>query len=212
MTPAMQAVRERVRTILESSGAPAPGSQAAGELLPILYDELRAMARAQLAREKPGATLQATALVHEAWVRLVGDRDPGWSGRAHFFGAAAQAMRRILVERAREHAREKHGGAMQRVSLDDQLAVAAEPNGDLISLDEALEKLKLRDARKAEVVLLRHFAGLDNDEIARVLEVSLTTVKDDWLYARAWLHRELADRDARDAPDPDAWDTPEGRA
>jgi len=188
------AARERVRTILETSGNSAAGPQAADELLPILYDELRALARAHLAREKAGSTLQATALVHEAWLRLVGDADPGWSGRAHFFGAAARAMRRILVERARSRAREKHGGAMQRVSLDVDAAVGAETGTDLLVLDEALERLKLSDPRKAEVVLLRHFAGLDNDEIARALDISLTTVKSDWLYARAWLHRELDER------------------
>jgi RNA polymerase sigma factor (TIGR02999 family) len=197
------ATRERVRTILETAGSSGPGLRPADELLPILYDELRAMARNQLAREKPGATLQATALVHEAWMRLVGDEDPGWSGRAHFFGAAARAMRRILVERARERSREKRGGAMWRVSLDVDAAVSDEPGDDVIVLDEALERLKDRDPRKAEVVLLRHFGGMDNEEIARVLGISLTTVKSDWLYARAWLHRELAERSPGAGPDRD---------
>src|SRR6185436_13264285 len=115
---------------------------------------------ARLAREKPGATLQATALVHEAWIRLVGEADPGWGGRAHFFGAAARAMQRILVERARARAREKRGGAMKRVSLDKELAIEDAGDDDLVALDEAIEKLKSHDSRKAEVVLLRHFAGL----------------------------------------------------
>lgn len=188
--------RERVRTILESAGASTHGASGAEELLPILYDELRAMARARLSKEKPGATLQATALVHEVWMRLVGDADPQWSGRAHFFGAAARAMQRILVERARARAREKRGGAMKRVSLDEGLAFDERDNGDLVALDAALEKLKVVDARKAEVVLLRHFAGISNEEIASALDISLTTVKSDWSYARAWLHRELA----QDAP------------
>jgi len=194
------AARERVRTILGTVAGTKPDAAAADDLLPILYDELRAIARAQLAREKPGATLQATALVHEAWLRLVGEEDPGWSGRAHFFGAAARAMRRILVERARERSREKRGGALERVSFDSGLTFGPEPAEDLVAIDEALEKLKLRDPRKAEVVLLRYFAGLDNEEIARALGVSLTTVKSDWLYARAWLHREIADQGTDEAP------------
>ncbi len=182
-----------VRRLLETmDGGGAAGHDAAEELLPLVYEELRRLARARLAGEGAPQTLQATALVHEAWLRLVGESDPGWSGRAHFFGAAAQAMRRILVERARARGAEKRGGDARRVSLDESAAVAAEPSLELLALDEALERLREHDARKAQVVLLRHFAGLDLEEVAAAIGVSLATVKTDWTYARAWLHRELS--------------------
>ncbi|MBL8860877.1 MAG: sigma-70 family RNA polymerase sigma factor [Planctomycetes bacterium] len=165
--------------------------QAAADLLPLVYDELRALARARLAREGAPQTLQATALVHEAWLRLVGPEDPGWKGRGHFFGAAARAMRHVLVDRARARGRDKRGGGAQRVTLDAAAVVSAEPDGDVLALDEALTRLEAHDPRKAEVVLLRHFAGLELDETAAALGVSASTVKADWAYARAWLLREL---------------------
>lgn len=163
----------------------------AAELLPAVYEELRALARSRMAREPRGATIQATALVHEAYLRLVGDADPGWSGRGHFFAAAAQAMRRILVDRARARNVDKRGGGMTRVSLDEGAVLGDEPSLEILALDEALTKLEAHDGRKAKVVKLKHFAGLEVDEIATALEVSPTTVKNDWAYARAWLHREM---------------------
>jgi RNA polymerase sigma factor (TIGR02999 family) len=181
-----------VRTLLETidSGGDA-GRQAAADLLPLVYDELRRLARSRLARESAPQTLQATALVHEAWLRLVGEQDPGWKGRGHFFGAAARAMRHVLVDRARARGRDKRGGGMQRVTLDDAAVLGADADVDILALDEALKHLQTHDARKAEVVSLRYFAGLELADIAAVLDVSLGTVKTDWAYARAWLHREL---------------------
>jgi RNA polymerase sigma factor (TIGR02999 family) len=165
--------------------------RAADELLPQLYDELRGMARRKLEREPRGQTLQATALVHEAYLRLVGDRDPGWSGRAHFLGAAAEAMHRILVERARAKGRLKRGGGRTRVDLTDVATLDGAPNAEVIALDEALARLESRDVRKAKVVVLRYFGGLSIDEIAQALSVSPTTVKSDWNFSLAWLQREL---------------------
>ncbi len=189
-------LRERVRSILETAVS-TPGV-ATDELLPLLYEELKALARARLERERAGSTLQATALVHEAWLRIAADRDAEWSGRGHFFGAAALAMRRILVERARERARDKHGGGFERITLDEGLVQVEGPSTDLLALDEALQALERHDPRKASVVNLRHFGGLSNEEIAAHLSISLATVKSDWTYARAWLHREL-ERGAREA-------------
>ncbi len=183
---------ETARRLLESIDAGGDdGRQAAADLLPLVYDELRRLARSRLAHEGAPQTLQATALVHEAWMRLVGDEDPGWKGRGHFFGAAARAMRHVLVDRARARGRDKRGGGLQRVSLDASLMVGSEPDLDVLALDEALAKLEAHDARKSEVVMLRHFAGLELEEIAATIGVSLATVKTDWAYARAWLHREL---------------------
>jgi RNA polymerase sigma factor (TIGR02999 family) len=173
------------------------------QLLQAVYDELRQLAHARVARE-PGAgagmTLDATALVHEAYLRVVGSGDAGpaqkpWTSRGHFFGAAALAMRRILVERARHRRRERHGGGRERVNLPDELvappAMDAECT-DLIALDAALEKLEQLDPRKAKVVSLRFFAGLTIDETADAMDLSPATVKNDWTFARAWLHRELS--------------------
>jgi RNA polymerase sigma factor (TIGR02999 family) len=168
-------------------------ARAAEELLPLVYEELRTLARRRLAEEPPGHTLQATALVHEAWLRLVGPEGEGepWNGRGHFFGAAARAMRRILVERARRRAGLRHGGALKRVELTENVAVGDEESLDLLALDAALVRLEALEARKAEVVGLRFFAGLSVEEAARALDVSPGTVKNDWNFARAWLHREL---------------------
>jgi RNA polymerase sigma factor (TIGR02999 family) len=171
---------------------------AAERLLPLVYDELRQLAAAKLAHEKPGQTLDATALVHEAYVRLVAapggtsqSAAPRWEGRAHFFAAAAEAMRRILVEKARRKRCRKHGGDCPRVDLDVAAVVAPLPADELLALDEALTRLEAEDAVRARLVRLRFYAGLGNDEAAEVLGISGATAKRYWRYARAWLHREL---------------------
>ncbi len=167
--------------------------QTAAELLSLLYEELRRLAASKLAHEAPGQTLQPTALVHEAWLRLMGPGHPRFDGRAHFFAAAAEAMRRILIENARRKHRLKRGGEWQRVSLDDvQLATESDP-GTLLCLDQALEKLARDHPEKAELVKLRFFAGLSLPEAADAMEVSLTTAKRHWAFARAWLYGELAE-------------------
>ena len=168
-------------------------SKASEELLPLVYEELRRLARSQMKKEKEGGagqTLQATALVHEAYMRLVGDGEVKWQNRAHFFGAAARAMRRILVDRARHRGRQKRGGDRDRVVLSDQ-GLAAPAGTDLVELDAALAKLEAEDARKSEVVMLRYFAGLSIEETAAALALSPATVKNEWTFARAWLKREL---------------------
>ncbi len=165
--------------------------QAADELLPIVYQELRLLARQMLSRERPGQTLQATALVHEAYVRLVGSEDRGWQGRRHFFAAAAEAMRRILVDTARRKRRLRHGGGRKRQELDEACLAIDPPADDLLALDEALAKLAEVDAAKAELVKLRYFAGLTFPQCAEVLEVPLTTAKWYWTYARSWLYRQM---------------------
>ena len=163
---------------------------AASELLPLVYEELRELAAQKMAKENPGQTLQATALVHEAWLRLGGDAQPAWDNRAHFFAAAAEAMRRILIDNARRKLTLRHGGG-ERVNLE-RLELAAEMADDqLLAMSEALELFAAHDARKAELVKLRFFAGLTNEEAAWVLGVSEPTVKRDWAYARAWLFRAM---------------------
>lgn len=167
---------------------------AAGQLLPLVYDELRRLAAARIARESPGQTLQATALVHEAYLRLVDvSRQPHWNSRGHFFAAAAEAMRRILIDRARHRQSLKAGGDHRRHELDDVDIGIGEPNLDLLALDEALTNLEAHDARAAQVVKLRFFAGLNNAEVAQVLEVSVSTAENDWAYARAWLKLALGE-------------------
>ena len=174
---------------------------AAAQLLPLVYDELRKLAAHRLAREKPGQTLQATALVHEAYLRLLDGREPRpWSGRGHFFAAAAEAMRRILVENARRKQSLKGGGGRQREDLEAiELTAADSPVAstalDLLALDEALARLERDEPRKAEVVKLRFFAGLTMPEIAQSLDLSLATVERYWTYARTWLYADLTDQD-----------------
>jgi RNA polymerase sigma factor (TIGR02999 family) len=166
---------------------------AAGELLPLVYEELRKLAAARLAREQPGQTLQATALVHEAYLRLVdGTQAQHWNSRGHFFGAAAEAMRRILIGQARRKASIKAGGERQRVSLSDVEPEIQGPQLDLIALDEALEQLAARDARAAALVKLRFFAGLTMPQAAEALGVSVATVENDWAYAKSWLRLQMS--------------------
>jgi RNA polymerase sigma factor (TIGR02999 family) len=176
-----------------ASGKP----QAAAELLPLVYDELRKVAAGQLAQERPGQTLQATALVHEAYLRLVGGAE-SWENRRHFFAAAAEAMRRILIERARRQRRLRHGGGRRRVEFDaDQMPIET-PSLDLLALDEALDQLAAEAPQKAELVKLRYFAGLGEQEAADVLGISRATAARHWAYARAWLFDRLHD-DAAEA-------------
>jgi RNA polymerase sigma factor (TIGR02999 family) len=166
--------------------------RAASELLPLVYDELRRLAARQLARELPGQTLQATALVHEAYLRLVGDdQDPGWDGRGHFYAAAAEAMRRILVDAARRKSRRKHGGALRRVELPN--TPSPEPDNDLLALDEALSRLAKEDAVAAKVVELRQFAGLGHEDVAAALGITVYLARQKWTYARAWLRDAVGD-------------------
>jgi RNA polymerase sigma factor (TIGR02999 family) len=182
---------ERVTRLLDAAADGDSG--AASDLLPVVYDELRRLARAQLRRESPGQTLQPTALVHEAFLRLVGPADLEWKGRGHFFGAAARAMRRILVERARRRRRIKHGGRLHRTDLEPDRIEAPEQGIDVLALHEALDRLEARDRRKSEVVHLRYFAGLSVEETAAALNLSPTTVKSEWNFARAWLRRAVRD-------------------
>jgi RNA polymerase sigma factor (TIGR02999 family) len=174
--------------------------RASGKLLPLVYDELRKLAAVRLAQEKPGQTLQATALVHDAYLRLIGPDDArGWDGRGHFFAAAAEAMRRILVDNARRKRTAKHGGGHRRRDLDEAEIVAGEPAEDLLALDDALTRLAAEDPAKAELVKLRYFAGLSIEDAARALGISAATAKRRWAYARAWLFRAV---DGADPPGP----------
>jgi RNA polymerase sigma-70 factor (ECF subfamily) len=164
---------------------------AADHLIPVVYEELRRLADRYMRRERDGHTLQATALVHEAYLKLVEQRSVNWQSRAHFFGIAAQIMRRLLVDHARGHLRDKRGGGQHLVPLDDALVFSHEQSSDLVELDSALERLAVMDARQARIVELRFFAGLTVEEAAEVLGVSPKTVKRDWSVAKAWLHGEL---------------------
>ena len=171
------------------------GDQAAlDKLMPLVYDELRRMAKRYMARQGPGHTLQTTALINEAFIKLVGQPDKHWQNRAHFFGVAAQAMRSILVDYARTRQSEKRGGGAQQVSLDEALTVSEERASGLVALDEALKELARVDPRKCRVVELRYFGGLSVEETAEVLKVSEVTVMRDWSMAKSWLHRELSNR------------------
>ena len=185
-------------TILLDAAA-AGDRKAAADLLPLVYDELRRLAAARLADEPSGNTLQPTALVHEAYLRLVGASDGDhWNHRGHFYAAAAEAMRRILVEHARRKKRHKHGGPRRRLSLEAAESLAEAPSEDLAAIDEALTRLTTHEPVKAEVVKLRFFAGLTMPEVARSLELSLATAERYWTYARLWLYAELTDEDHRE--------------
>ena len=174
------------------------GAGTSDEMLPEVYDELRKLARARLARERqPHQTLQPTALVHEAYLRVAADDQARWDRRGHFFAAAALAMRRILVERARYYQRIKHGRDEDRVDLDSGIMRADPALTDLVAVDEALTRLEQTDPRKAQVVSLRYFAGLSVEETAAALDLSPATVKNEWKFARAWLHRALGPIDQR---------------
>ena len=165
---------------------------ASDQLLPLVYEELRMLARQRLANEKPGQTLQATALVHEAYLRLVGnDNDNHWDGRGHFFAAAAEAMRRILVESVRHKKTNKAGGEFHRIELSTEHA-ANSVSVDLVELNDALDRLAEKDPRKAELVKLRYFAGLTLEQAARAMGVSIGTANNDWAYSKAWLCKQLS--------------------
>ena len=166
-------------------------SKAADDLLPLIYEELRRLATHKMAYEAPGQTLQPTALVHEAWLRLVGDGDPGWQNRAHFFGAAAEAMRRILIENARRKKALRHGAGQARLDVQELEIAAPAPDDQMLAIDEALNKLAAQDMEKAELVKLRYFAGMTIEEAAGVLGISEATAKRWWVYARAWLYAEV---------------------
>ena len=180
---------DRVTEILQAANQ---GDQTAtSKLLPLVYAELRRLARAQMAGLPPGNTLQPTALVHEAFLRLVSTGGNDWNTRGHFFTAAAEAMRRILVEQARRKASLKRGGDRQRVdAADEDLAIDA-PSTDVLALDEALERLQADDPRKAQIVMYRYFAGLNRDETASAMDISVRTVDREWRYIKARLHKEL---------------------
>lgn len=184
---------QRVSRLLDGTRS---GSQPAlNELIPLVYDELRRIAARHLRRERPGQTLQATALVHEAYARLLGEKHPRWQNRAHFLAIAANSMRQILVERARAHHALKRGGGFARITFDEAIVGAGNTSVDLLALDDALRTLAALDARQARVVELRFFGGLTVGETAEVLEIAPATVKRDWILARAWLARQLARKD-----------------
>ena len=185
-----------VRHILDAIDA--GDARAAADLLPLVYAELRKLAAAHIARETPGQTLQATGLVHEAYLRLVGDDRPDrWSGRGHFFAAAAEAMRRVLIDRCARQEEPTPGRARRRHDLSASDRIDLPPNDEIVDLDEALTKLGAVDPEAAEVVKLRVFAGMTIDEVADTRGISARTVKRDWAYARAWLGRELTSYDTR---------------
>ena len=172
-------------------------AQAAAQLLPLVYDELRKLAAEKMVQEKPGQTLQATGLVHEAYVRLVDTkRAQRWNSRGHFFAAAAEAMRRILVENARRKRSVKHGGARQRLDLDEGVSLVEEPTNEILALHEALDQLAAEDAKKAELVKLRYFTGLSVEEAAGVLGISRATADRWWAYAKVWLYCAISDSES----------------
>jgi RNA polymerase sigma factor (TIGR02999 family) len=166
--------------------------KAADQLLELVYQELRRLATQRMAREAPGQTLQATALVHEAWLRLVGSKEPTFENRAHFFSAAAEAMRRILIDRARRKATRRHGAGFDRVELEEGDLVAPEADDQLLAVHDALDKLAQHHPVQAELVKLRYFAGLTNEETAGILGISVSTAKNYWTFARAWLFKEIS--------------------
>ncbi len=185
-------MKSEVTLILKQIGG--GDAQAAAQLLPIVYDDLRRLAAAKLSQEAPGQTLQPTALVHEAWLRLGGDDQTAWANRAHFFSAAAEAMRRILIDRARQKRAVRHGGGLEKLSADSpdlEIAAPAADDRELLLVHEALSALAEHDARKADLVKLRYFAGFSLEESADMLGMSRSTALRDWAYSRAWLFREM---------------------
>lgn len=166
-------------------------SRASTALLPLVYEELRRLAALRMVREQAGQTLQPTALVHEAWLRLVADGDRTWENRAHFFGAAAEAMRRILIDKARRKAGLKHGGGQERLNVDDLQLTGETPDDKILLVNEALERLELEDPESARIVMLKFFGGLTNQEVAKILNVNERTVDRDWAYAKAWLFQSM---------------------
>ena len=176
--------------------ADADTRRASSELLPLVYGELRKLAAARMARLAPGQTLQATALVHEAYVRLVGSADPGWEGRAHFFGAAARAMRNVVADHLQRKGSGKRGGDRRRVGDVTAAALAGDgPSADVLAVEEVLAEFEREHPRKAQVVTLRFYGGLSTEEIAEVLSLSSRTVEREWRFAKAWLNRRLEERD-----------------
>ena len=190
-------MREEVTLLLNKLGG---GDQnAASQLVPLVYEELRRMASQYLRHERPGHTLQATALVHEAYLKLAGQRDAKWQNRAHFFGVASQLMRRILVDYARAQLRNKRGGKQPRISLDDSLLVSADRTDELLAINEMLARLEAMDLRQGRIVELRYFGGLTIDETAEVLHISSKTVLREWNLAKAWLYGKLKEHHGDDA-------------
>lgn len=181
------------RAMADTSDKTPQPIQPADQLLPEVYAELRRLAAALTGKLQPGQTLQPTALVHEAYLRLVKNRDPGWEGRRHFFGAAAQAMREILIEQARRKDSRKRGGGARRVELSEGMALIEPPADDLLALDEAIEQLRAEKPHLAEVVLLRYYTGLSVEETADVIGRSVSSVTRDWRFVRAWLAGRLGD-------------------
>jgi RNA polymerase sigma factor (TIGR02999 family) len=171
----------------------------ADELLPLVYQELRQLAAHKMANEAPGHTLQPTALVHEAWLRLAGSESQRWQNRAHFFGAAAEAMRRILIDNARRKRTIRHGGEHERVEFEGVEIPAAADDDELLAVNEALEKFAAIDNQKAELVKLRYFVGMTIEEAAEASGISVATAKRHWAYARAWLHQEIRGQNTRKA-------------
>ena len=187
---------ESLRQVLEAVGR--GDRQAAAELLPLVYEELRRLAKSRISKLPPGNTLQGTALVHEAYMKLVGKKDPGWESRGHFFGAAAQAMRQILVDQAKRKSRLKHGGAHKRTDMEHVEPVIEPPAEDLLALDEALAQLEQADERKGRIVMLRFFAGLTAEETAAALDISVPTVEREWRFSRVFLYSRLSEPESNE--------------
>jgi RNA polymerase sigma factor (TIGR02999 family) len=178
-----------VTEILQSVGK--EGARPSEDLLPLVYDELRRHAAVRMARESAGQTMQPTALVHEAWLRVIGDGDQRWQNRAHFFGAAAEAMRRILIESARRKSRLKRGGDQVRLEFDELQLASSTPDDKMLMIDDALERLRATDEEKARVVVLKFFGGRTNHEVAEIMGVTERTVERHWAYAKAWLFQSI---------------------
>jgi len=192
MMPEVMAETAEITQVLSAIGRSEAG--ATEQLLPLVYAELRRLAAARMAHEQSGQTLQPTALVHEAWLRLVKDGDRTWQNRAHFFGAAAEAMRRILIERARYKSRLKHGGGQARLNIEDLELAQTTPDDKVLLVDEALARLKAEDPELARLVVLKFFGGLSNEEIAETLGLAPRSLDRQWAYARAWLFRHISEQ------------------